>query len=55
MDVFMITLIKFMHLMGQLFKFFPKTEFLQALKKTEAEGHSQGFACWGQLRVMLFG
>src|SRR4030042_1167190 len=33
---------------------FPKTEFYQAVKRTNAERHAQGFTCWEQFVAMLF-
>src|SRR5512139_1659828 len=45
---------RFCSIFSQLLQLFPKAEFLQAVKKTKAERHSRGFACWSQFVAMLF-
>ena len=36
----------------QLLQLFPKTEFYQAVKRTNAERLARGFTCWGQFLAM---
>ncbi len=45
---------RFCSIFSQLLQLFPKTEFLQAVKKTGAERRTKGFSCWGQFVAMLF-
>jgi hypothetical protein len=37
----------------QLLQLFPKTEFYQAVRRTNAERHAWGFTCWDQFLAML--
>jgi hypothetical protein len=45
---------RFCSIFSQLLQLFPKAEFLQAVKKTQAERHCRGFTCWSQFVAMLF-
>lgn len=45
---------RFCSIFSQLLQLFPKTEFYQAVKKTQAQRHAKGFTCWGQFVSMLF-
>ncbi len=45
---------RFCSIFSQLLQLFPKTEFYEAVKKTQAERHTKGFSCWGQFVAMLF-
>ena len=44
----------FSSMFSQLLKLFPRTEFLALVKRTHAERHARGFACWDQFVAMLF-
>jgi hypothetical protein len=39
---------------GQILKLFPRSEFDQLVKETQAERHARGFTCWDQFAAMLF-
>jgi hypothetical protein len=39
---------------GQILKLFPRSEFDQLVKETQAERHARGFTCWDQYAAMLF-
>jgi len=45
---------RFCSIFSQLLQLFPKTEFIQAVKRTGAERRTKGFSCWGQFVAMLF-
>jgi hypothetical protein len=45
---------RFCSIFSQLLQLFPKGEFLQAVKKTQAERHCRGFSSWSQFVAMLF-
>jgi hypothetical protein len=45
---------RFCSIFSQLLQLFPKTEFYQAVKRTNGERHARGFTCWGQFVAMLF-
>jgi hypothetical protein len=45
---------RFCSIFSQLLQLFPKAEFLQAVKKTQAERHCRGFSSWSQFVAMLF-
>jgi len=45
---------KFCSIFSQLLQLFPRIEFENAVKETQAERHTKGFTCWGQFVSMLF-
>jgi hypothetical protein len=40
--------------MNQLLQFFPRTEFQEEVKQTQAERHARGFASWDQFVAMVY-
>lgn len=45
---------RFCSMFSQVLKLFPRTEFQALVKRTRAERHARGFACWDQFVAMLF-
>jgi hypothetical protein len=45
---------RFCSIFSQLLQLFPRIEFEALVRKTQAERHARGFACWAQLVAMLF-
>jgi hypothetical protein len=45
---------KFCSIFSQLLQLFPRIEFENAVKETQAARHTKGFTCWGQFVSMLF-
>jgi hypothetical protein len=45
---------RFCSIMTQLLQIFPRNEFHQAVKQTNAERHARGFSSWDQFVAMLF-
>jgi hypothetical protein len=45
---------RFCSMFSQVLKLFPRTEFQALVKRTGAERHARGFACWDQFVAMLF-
>lgn len=45
---------RFCSIMNQLLQFFPRSEFQEAVRKTQSERHARGFASWDQFVAMLF-
>ena len=45
---------KFCSIFSQLLQLFPRIEFENAVKETQADRHTKGFTCWGQFVSMLF-
>jgi hypothetical protein len=45
---------RFCSIMNQLLQIFPRNEFQEEVKKTNAERHARGFASWDQFVAMLF-
>jgi hypothetical protein len=45
---------KFCSIFSQLLQLFPRIEFENTVKQTQAERHAKGFTCWGQFVSMLF-
>jgi hypothetical protein len=45
---------KFCSIFSQLLQLFPRIEFENTVKQTQAERYSKGFTCWGQFVSMLF-
>jgi Domain of unknown function (DUF4372)/Transposase DDE domain len=44
----------FSSVFGQILKLFPRTEFEQLVRETNAERHARGFTCWQQFVAMEF-
>jgi len=44
----------FSSVFAQILKLFPRSEFAQLVKDTNAERHARGFSCWDQFAAMLF-
>jgi hypothetical protein len=45
---------KFCSIFSQLLQLFPRIEFENTVKETNADRHTKGFTCWGQFVSMLF-
>jgi hypothetical protein len=45
---------RFCSIFSQLLQLFPRIDFEALVRKTQAERHARGFACWAQLVAMLF-
>lgn len=45
---------KFCSIFSQLLQLFPRIEFENTVKETQADRHTKGFTCWGQFVSMLF-
>ena len=45
---------RFCSIFSQILQLFPKSEFLQTVRRTGAERRAKGFTCWGQFVAMLF-
>jgi len=45
---------RFCSIFSQLLQLFPRLEFEQAVKETNAERHARGFRCWDQFVAMMF-
>lgn len=45
---------RFCSIMNQLLQFFPRTEFQEEVKQTQAERHARGFASWDQFVAMVY-
>lgn len=45
---------RFCSIFSQILQLFPKSEFIQAVRRTGAERRAKGFTCWGQFVAMLF-
>src|ERR1051326_5739259 len=45
---------RFCSIFTQLLQLFPRTEFQQIVRQTQAERHARGFTCWDQFVAMLF-
>ena len=45
---------RFCSIFSQILQLFPKSEFIQAVRRTGAERRAKGFTSWGQFVAMLF-
>jgi hypothetical protein len=45
---------RFCSIFSQLLQLFPRIEFENTVKETNADRHTKGFTCWGQFVSMLF-
>jgi hypothetical protein len=45
---------KFCSIFSQLLQLFPRIEFENTVKQTQAERYTKGFTCWGQFVSMMF-